>query len=125
MLYDLQAIHETCCRLKLTAVIKPDTLEVHLGKERFLDFKNDGEDSRLEFRDMPWHTHGDIMFANCEGAYVQLDGIAIIEGICAGKILVCERWYNNACSDCWLVHSDYNDALREVESGEELRIWRV
>lgn len=42
-----------------------------------------------------------------------------------GHVLICERWLKGNLEDRWLSHQDEPFSLKDMASGEELRIYNV
>jgi hypothetical protein len=125
MRYDLKLSHELCQELGLHSRIQSDArLEIELSKGVVLLFLNaeHEEDCCIAFDGTPWHTHDDIMFADNHGNYTELDYLQILTALKAGLVLICESWRQDQLADRWLIHRDYNDELRYLGKGEEIRI---
>ena len=79
----------------------------------------------MGFLDLPWHTHGGMMFANAQGYYIELEYLDVVIGLKEGQALVCERIVNDCVVNRWLTHHKLNDELSHMEQGERLVIRRA
>jgi hypothetical protein len=128
MPYDLRLIRELCGELGLRSRLVPDdSVEVDLGGDTVLCFVNaeDEKDCLVGFKGTGWHFHGDLPFTDKHRYVTELNYLDILTGLKEGTVLICERWKSGSLTDRWLVHSEFNDELRYVQLGEELRIWRA
>lgn len=124
MLYDLQLIKELCDELGLIAIPSDTRLEIQLGERAILFFENfeDEQDGIMAFEGTPWHTHGDIMFADSCGLYIEWNCLDVVAGLKDGSVLVCELWRNGDLQDRWLIHREFNDEVQHLMAGDEIRI---
>ena len=97
-------------------------MEIDLGDSGLLCFQNAEQerDSLIGFRGTPWHTHDDLTFVDGRGHYVELDYIDLLTGLAEGKVLICERLREGKLMDRWLIHRDYNDVFKYMETGEQI-----
>jgi hypothetical protein len=126
MRYDLNAAHLLCEEIGLRSTSSPDELHIELAEGVRLTLQNaeKDEDCLVGFQATPWHTHGNFMFADGRGNYVETDYLDVIAGLADGRVLVCERSKLGAVADRWLVHRDYNDEFKYMEPGEHIAVWR-
>ena len=123
MRYDLNLLNEFCYEIAVPAQITDGTrLEVPVGGGAVLCFQNAEreEDCLLGFIDTPWHTHGDLIFADPRGHYIELDSMSLLSGLKEGRVLVCEQQIAGQVTDRWLIHSEYNDEFRYIQPGERI-----
>jgi hypothetical protein len=123
MRYDLDLLNEFCHEIDVPAqVIDGVRLEVPVGDGAVLCFQNSDreEDCLLGFIDTPWHTHGDLLFADPRGHCVELDSLNLLSGLKQRKVLVCEQQIAGRITDRWLIHSEYNDEFRYIQPGERI-----
>jgi hypothetical protein len=127
MRYDLDLLSEFCREIGLLArMADPSTLEVIVGDDAVLCFQNAEreEDCLMGFLDTPWHTHGDLMFADPRGYYIELDPLNVLTGLRGGEVLVCELQKEGVLIDRWLLHSEYND-FKHMQPGERITVRRA
>ena len=127
MRYDLDLIHQLCEEVGLrSSTSSPDELAIELTESVRLTFRNAGqdEDRLVGFNGTPWHTHGDFIFVDGRGNYVETDYLDVIAGLADGRILVCELSKSGVIADRWLIHRDYNDEFKHMELGERISVWR-
>lgn len=128
MRYDLDILSEFCREIGLNGRM-PDnsSLQVALGDEAVLCFYNaeQDEDCLMGFEDTPWHTHGDLMFSDHHGHFVELDPLNLLSGLCSGDVLICEQEVSGHVVDRWLVHKVFNDELEYLSAGERLIVRRA
>jgi hypothetical protein len=128
MRYDFQLIQDFCRESGLrSSVVSNELLEIDLGEDAVLCFQNaaSDEDCAFGFKGTPWHIHDDLMFADARGNFVEMNYLDVLSALKEGKVLVAERWQARRITDRWLVHCEYNDELKYMEQGEEIRIWRA
>ena len=128
MRYDLNLLYEFCCEIGLAAQrSSEETLQVSLGDGAVLCFQNADveEDCLLGFADTPWHTHGDLLFSDCDGSYIQLDSRELLSQLKEGKVLLCECVVAGQVTDRWLIHSVFNDEFAALEPDERLVVRRA
>jgi hypothetical protein len=126
--YDLRLIQELCIELNLrSSIVADDSVEVDLGADALLCFVNsqNDKDCLVGFKGTPWHAHDDLVFTDHRGYFTKLNYLDVLTGLREGKVLVCELWHSAALADRWLVHSQFNDELRYMRDGDEIRIWRA
>jgi hypothetical protein len=126
--YDLKLVHELCGELGLRSQVIPgDSVEVDLGGEAVLCFINSEheKDCLVGFKDTPWHFHDGLCFADARGHVTELNYLDVLTALKEGKVLVCEQRKSGSLTDRSLVHSEFNDELRYMQDGDELRIWRA
>ena len=83
------------------------------------------KDCLIGFKDTGWHFHDDLGFIDKHGHVTELNYLDILTGLREGRVLVCERWESGSLTDRWLVHSEFNNELRYMQEGQELRIWKA
>jgi len=123
MPYDLDLICELCEELGLPARLHDERcVEIDLGDSGLLCFQNAEQerDSLIGFRGTPWHTHDDLTFVDGRGYHVELDYLGLLTGLAEGEILICERLHDGKLMDRWLIHRDYNDVFKYMETGEQI-----
>lgn len=128
MRYDLDILFDYCRETGLRARMADDgTLEVVLGDSAVLCFQNfeNEDDCQMGFLDTSWHCHGDLMFSDPRGHYVELDPLNILEGLSTGDVLVCEQLIGGSLADRWLIHKNYNDEFGHLRLGEQLVVRRA
>lgn len=127
MRYDLELILEMCQDVGFSAQRRTEQeIAVHLHEGATLLFVNsDGCDAIMGLDGTPWHTHGELECSDRHGSCTCVDYLDVITGLADGTVLLCERWIGGALSDRWLVHRDYVDEFRFMESGDEIRIRRI
>jgi hypothetical protein len=126
--YDLHVIHEFCEELGFRSRFGSDELlEIELDEAVVLFFQNAEreDDCLMGFKGTTWHAHGDMMFADGRGSYVEISYLDVITGLQEGFILVCELWRPDQLSDRWLIHRDYHDEFKYMEPGDEIRVHRI
>jgi len=79
----------------------------------------------MGFLNSPWHAHGDLMFSDHHGHFVELDPLNLLSGLCSGDVLICEQEVSGNFVDRWLVHKVYNDELQHLMPGERLSVRRA
>jgi len=127
MRYNLELIYRLCGEVGLSARMADQRLEIDLGQGAILCFQNAEreEDCLIGFRDTPWHTHDDIMFADARGNCIELDHLNLLTGLAEGRVVVCEREVEGRTVDLWLIHSEYNDECTYLHKGERIIIRRA
>jgi hypothetical protein len=128
MRYDLNFLSEYCREIGLVArIADPSALEVFLGNGAVLCFRNSEceEDCLMGFFGTPWHTHGDLMFADPRGHYIEMDPLNLLSGLRNGTVLVCEQHVDQTLADRWLTHSEYNDEFRHLGPREWIIVRRA
>ena len=128
MRYDLHFLNDYCSELGLQSQADEVSLMVDLGEGSILVFTNDQRegDSRIGFLDGSWHFHGaTLTFADPRGHYVELDHLAILDGLAHGTVLICSRLVAGAIDDRWLVHAEFNDEFGLLNPTENLVIRRA
>jgi hypothetical protein len=127
MAYDLQAVQASCARLRLSSRLSENQVEVDCGPGAVLCIVNspDDSDSLIGFQGTPWHTHGDLMFNDAAGLYVEMKLDELLAGLANGQVLICELWRDGTLHDRYLAHARLNDELLYVQPGEELRFFRA
>jgi hypothetical protein len=128
MRYDFPLIQDFCRESGLTScVISNGLLQIDLGEDAVLCFQNaeSEEDCAFGFKGTAWHTHDDLMFADGRGNFIEMNYLDVLSALKEGKVLVAERWQARQIADRWLVHCEYNDELKYMQEGEEIRIWRA
>ena len=128
MRYDLALIQELCVELGLHCAMQSSTLlAIDLGDGAVLCFQNaeKEDDSLVGFEGTPSHIHDNFMFVDSRAYYIEIDYLGVLTGLKDGRILVCELWHDGKIVDRNLVHSEYNDELRYMQHGDEIRIRRA
>lgn len=128
MRYELDLIHELCQELGFHSWIRSsERLEIKLEKEIFLVFQNAerDEDCLVCFDGTPWHTHNNFIFADSRGYNAEMNYLDVVTALKDGLVLLCESWHVGQLTDRWLIHRDYNDELRYIDKGEEIRVRRM
>jgi hypothetical protein len=128
MLYDLAHVRELCSEVGLpSSPISSNIIQVNLGGDAVLEILNWEAESNclIGFAGTPWHFHGDTIFADGRGYYVDVDYLNIISGLADGTILICEVWVSGNLADRELIHCAFNDEFKYTQQGEEFRIRRA
>ena len=128
MRYDINVIHELCGEIGLSSRMEGDErVEIDLGLGAVLCFLNDekDDDCLMGFLDVPWHTHGGMMFADAQGYFVELEYLDVVIGLKDGHVLVCELIVNDRVVDRWLTHYKCNDEFGYMEVGERIVVRRA
>jgi hypothetical protein len=128
MRYDLPLIQGFCRAAGWRSTgVSDASLEIDLGGDAVLCFQKveSEDDCAFGFKGTAWHTHGDLMFADRCGNYIEMNYLEVLSALKEGKVLVAERWQNGRLTERWLVHCEYNDELNYMQLGEETRIWRA
>jgi hypothetical protein len=128
MRYDLDVLSEYCREIGLIArIVDPSTLEVVLGNGAVLCFRNaeHEDDCLMGFLGTSWHVHGDLIFVDPRGHYIELDPLNLLSGLSGGTVLVCEQHVDGALADRWLTHSEYNDEFQHLGPSEWIIVRRA
>jgi hypothetical protein len=128
MRYDLTLVSQLCRELGLSLRLETgDRVEIDLGGGAVLCFVNAerDEDCLIGFLESPWHDHGDLMFADGRGNYIELDYLNVLTSLKEGRLLVGERELQGQTVERWLVHSEYNDEFKYLEEGERIIVRRA
>ncbi len=123
MRYDLEFLNQFSCEIGLkSSLVDRLSLNLDLGGGAILCFRNSEieGDCLLGFSDTPWHTHGDLIFVDPRGHYVELESLDLLSGLVSGLVLVCEREVEGKIADRWLIHREYNDEFKYLEVGERV-----
>ncbi|HEX8534980.1 MAG TPA: hypothetical protein VF662_12500 [Allosphingosinicella sp.] len=123
MRYDLILLDEFCRELGLSSRLRNNSsLEVSLGDEAVLCFVNAerDEDCLMGFADTPWHTHGDLIFSDHHGYFVELDPLNVLAGLQSGDVLICDQEVSGSLVNRWLVHKIFNDEFKHLMPNERL-----
>lgn len=127
MSYDLDSIEKTCERVGLRCR-RPERGELHaeILPDAWLVFANtdNGADTYLGFEGCPWHSHDELMLMNGPATCIEYAPEELVEAIATGEILVVSQYRQGELRDRWLVHREEALDVRDIENGEELRIWR-
>jgi hypothetical protein len=127
MRYDLALIQARCREGGLPTSLRSKVrLDVMLGKDIVLSVVNAEReaDSLIGFEQAGWHFHGDKLFNDAHGHYIEMTYLEIISALIDGQVLIRERWTNGVLKRRELIHRDYNDELSCMEPGDEVRILR-
>jgi hypothetical protein len=127
MRYDLKLIHELCQELRFHSSFKTDAvLTIELSRDCVLVFQNAerDEDCLVAFEGTPWHTHDVFVFVDGRGYYTEMDYLDVVSGLKDGRILICERWLEGRLIDRWLIHRDFNEEFKYMDTNEEIRVRR-
>jgi hypothetical protein len=128
MHYDVKLIFQLCHEVGLCAHMETDrSVKVDVGEGTVLCFKNaeSEDDCLIGFEGTPWHTHGDLMFADARGNYVELDYLELVVSLKEGRVLICERQVDGRIVDQWLIHHEYNDEFKDIQAGERITARRA
>lgn len=128
MRYDLPLLNDFCVELGFQTLYSEVSLSVDLGERATLVFVNGKADvdCLVGFADGTWHFHGPTLtFSDPRGHYIELDLLAILEGLASGAVLVCTRVTGNVVDDRWLTHADFNDEFRFLEPADHLLVRRA
>ena len=129
MHYDVFEIERLAERLGFPCEVDSAGLlaRVTLKSHAVLCFQNstNGEDCRIEFEGTPWHSHDQLMFAGPTGLCVEIGPLELLPFLAEGRLLIMEQWLDGALADRSLIHADFNDELKHVGKGEELRVSRA
>lgn len=101
-----------------------DQVGVELEPGVTLLFQNapNEDDCLVGFEGTPWHTHDGLTCSDRHGYYVELSYLDLVTGLADGTVLICELWVRGALADRWLVHKEYVDEFRYMQSEHEIRI---
>ena len=127
MLLDLDSIATSARRLGFpTNRIDQETLEIALGDDLFLVFKNFEERNHnvFGFRGTPGHDHDSIYLMIGDDEYVNFEAIDIIAAIRDGSILIIEEYVDGVLLDRWMQHRDAKVDNQDMMPGEKVRIRR-
>jgi len=127
MRYDLKLIQAQCHEAGFQTSMPDGTcLNVEVTHGIILCFVNAEReaDCLIGFEDTQWHFHDDPQYSDAHGRYVDVPYREIVPALARGELLVCERWKDGTLKERSLIHRDYNDELRFMEPGEEIRIGR-
>jgi hypothetical protein len=127
MRYDIDLIQQLCREVGLSARVAAERVEVDLGQDAVLCFQNAeaDQDCLIGFLGTPWHTHGDLMFADARGYCIESDYLELVVALKEGRVLVCELFDNGRIMDRWLIHRDYNDEFKYMEESEQIVVRRA
>lgn len=128
MRYDLAFLHDFAVELGFRAQTDDTSLLIDLGEGAVLSFVNAerDQDCLIGFVGSPWHFHGAILtFFDPRGHYVELDHLALLEGLARGAVLICTRSMSDEVHDRWLTHVEFNDEFRFLEATEHLLVRRA
>ena len=106
--------------------IKTNEVEIESRGGAILLFQNyeSEDDCAIGFTTTTWHAHGDLMFVDGRGNYVEVDSLDILTGLKNGSLLICELWRDDQLCDRWLIDRDYHDELKHLGKGEKIKIYR-
>jgi hypothetical protein len=126
MRYDLDQIAQFAVEASIPIErVSENQLRLELGEGvtlLFLNAEHGEDDCEVGFGGTPWHSHGQLMFSNHQGEYIELDALDVVAGLADGDLLICESWAAGKMHDRWLIHATLNDEFRHLPLGEELRI---
>lgn len=125
MQYDLEMIVELCDELGLRrSAPAPHEVLVELAEGVELVFQNfpNEDDCLMGFEGTEWHAHGDVIFSDRHGYYVETTYLDVLTGLADGTALLCELWRPEGLADRWIVHKDYVDEFRYMQDGDEIRV---
>jgi hypothetical protein len=129
MIYNLFEIERisTTIGFPCTVQVSDQRALVVLREQVTLCFQNSDHegDCFVAFLGTPWHTHDALIFSGQEGRYVDVQPYELLPLLAEGRVLVKEEWQDGQIVDRSLIHADYNDELKYIDSGEELRIYRA
>lgn len=128
MRYDLDLVNQLCREIGLMVQMDTaDRVEIDLGRNAVLCFQNAEreDDCLIRFLVMPWHVHGNLIFVDARGHYIELDYLNLLTGLKDGRVLIREREVKGRTEDLWLVHSDYNDEFKYLEEDERIIVRRA
>jgi len=128
MRYDLELAWQLCHEVGLAARRdSDDTIDVDLGHGTILLFQNAirDDDCLMGLDGSPWHVHGDIIFADPRGYHVEMDYLNVLTGLAEGLVLVCERQVDGRAVELSLIHRDYNDEFKYLETNEQIVVRRA
>lgn len=122
MHYDLLLVKELCDEVTFKASMrKEDEVAIEFDEDTTLYLKNiETDDCLIGFDGTPWHHHGDLQFSDSRGYYTDVSYLDMVTDISLGKILVCELWESGKLKDRYLIHCEYNDEFRYMQSNEKI-----
>lgn len=125
MIYDIELIEEEALRCKFKVIeVSKNNIQIEIMDSIVIEFQNheDNPDTSLiGFRDVGWHTHGDLVFNDKEGRVYELEYIDLLAQLKAGNVLVCEEYSSGTLNSRTLVHREYSDEIRFMKPGDEIR----
>lgn len=128
MRYDLDLVNQLCREIGLMVQMDTaDRVEIDLGRNAVLCFQSAEreDDCLIGFLGMPWHVHGNLIFVDARGNYIELDYLNLLTGLKDGRVLIHEREVKGRTENLWLVHSDYNDEFKYLEEDERIIVRRA
>jgi hypothetical protein len=128
MRYNLNKIKERCEEIGISSTMRsPEELAIELAEGVVLRFYSSekGGDGIVQFEGTPWHSHGDLTFADSHGYETEISFMDVVTRLAEGSILVCEKWSRGELVNRWLDHQDYIGPFRYMKEGDEVRIWRI
>jgi hypothetical protein len=124
MQYDLDMVRDLCDELGLQRTsVSGDPVQIQVAEGAELVLQNlPDDDSLIGFSDTGWHSHGDLMFADARGYYVELTYLDVLTGLADGSVLICELWRPDGLEDRWLTHKDFANDFQYMQAGDEIRV---
>lgn len=129
MSYDLQAVEMACREYGFPYVWLSDCeMEIEIcppWTPLVVANTDGGKDTYLGFKELPWHSHGNLLLIVSDTAHIEYFPEELIEAIASGDVLVVSQFLGDELNDRWLVHRDEKQDVRYLEPTEELRICRL
>jgi hypothetical protein len=127
MRYDFERAKAICAKFGFPVTEIEQALEIVLSESAVLCIQNapDDVDCLVGFKNMPWHTHDQLMFCDSKGNYVEMDYLDALVGLGNGQVLICARKVSGTIEDQWLIHHNLNDEFSHLIPGEEVVVCRA
>ena len=128
MRYNLAAVYGLCREVGLSAnSVTNERIEIDLGSGAVLYVQNADreEDCLIGFLGTAWHFHGNTIFADARGNYVELGYLDLLKNLVGGQVLICEFQAGGRTIDRSLIHSQYHDEYTHLQIGEQLVVRRA
>lgn len=128
MYYDISLIEQLCNEIGfLFRKADEQAIEIKLAPAAQLIFANivDADDCMCMFKNSLWHTHGNFLFSDKRGYFIEIDYLDVLLGLKDGSVLICELYKYEQCTDRWLIHRDYNDEFSHMGTDERIVVHRA
>jgi hypothetical protein len=83
------------------------------------------DDTLVGFDGTPWHSHGIVQFLTGDSTYIECDELQILVGLDTGELVIVTEYIAGRVSNRWIAHVNEPLALRDINPGEELRVFRL
>src|SRR5215213_896111 len=117
-LYDLEEVETICFQHGLEYNrISNSEIEVTIAPDIVLLLANieNGSDTYLGFRDLPWHAHGSLLLMTGETTYVEYDPSELLLNLTSGNVVVVSQYVRGQLRDRWLAHRDEKVNVQFIE----------